>query len=242
MEPKRSKYDTNPLDKDVRAHADQSWGTERREPGPSTDRVRGGATRDIGRTQNEAARANPETEAPTRRINDTSYPSVFIPRTAPQPHTYQPPNVSADIYQPPPVSPLNIYQAPPLPASQQASQRTVAGLNIPEKWANMLPYIPGHIGLIAAIVELILVPRTETSTRFHAAQGLALQVVILIISSGLGMIANITDNSVGSKLFWLASTAFLIVSMVRVFHGKTHRIAPLDEPANWLNEKIKPRK
>src|SRR5713101_4262597 len=101
MEPKRSKYDTNPLDKKVTERAENSWGATH--PSPPTDEMRGGPTRDIGRTANEAARAHPESEAPTRRIDDnlaSSYPSVFAYQ---QPATYQPPRVPlANIYQPPP--------------------------------------------------------------------------------------------------------------------------------------------
>src|SRR5919204_4409833 len=97
MEPKRTKYDTNPLDEDVRADAEQSWG--RSHPGPPTEEVRSGPTRDIGRTANESARAQPESEAPTRRIDDTSYPSVFG-YGQPQQATYQPPRSAfPEIYQ-----------------------------------------------------------------------------------------------------------------------------------------------
>ena len=82
MEPKRTKYDTNPLDGKVVDRADKSFASR---PGPPTEEVRGGPTQDIGRTENQAARANPESEAPTRRIDGdkvTSYPSVFIPPPA----------------------------------------------------------------------------------------------------------------------------------------------------------------
>ena len=33
---------------------------------------------------------------------------------------------------------------------------------------------------------------------------------------------------------------FLIVSLVRVWQGKPHHIAPLDDATAWLNEKFKP--
>jgi uncharacterized membrane protein len=242
MEPKRSKYDTNPLDERVAERAEDSWGATH--PGPPTEEVRGGPTRDIGRTSIEAARANPESESPTRRIDDTSYPSVFA-YGQPQQATYQPPRVPiAEIYQPPKVPPPNIYQPPPVPLQQTApSSRPVAGINIPEKWATIAPYFPfGFIGMIAAIIELVLVPRSELRTRFHAAQGLALHLVIVIISAMFSVISSITDSRAGSRLFWLASTIFLIVSMIRVWKGRPHRIAPLDELTKWLNDKINPRK
>src|SRR5258708_22349677 len=243
MEPKRTKYDTNPLDGKVAERADKSFASR---PGAPTEEVRGGPTRDIGRTENEAARANPESEAPTRRIDGdkvTSYPSVFIP---PKPRTstaYRPPAApQMNIYQPPPVAPPNIYQPPPLPVSFSHGSHTVQGLGIPEKWAHLLPYIPGHIGAVAAVVELLLVPRTETRTRFHAAQGLALQAAILILAGAFGFLTMISGNGFGSGIFGAASTIFLIVSMIRVWKGRPHQIAPLDEPTKWLEEKIKPRK
>ncbi|MDX6496800.1 MAG: hypothetical protein QOG23_60 [Blastocatellia bacterium] len=244
MEPKRTKYDTNPLDGKVADRADKSFAPR---PGAPTEEVRGGATRDIGRTENEAARANTESEAPTRRIDGdkvTSYPSVFIPPPARTTTTdYRPPPApQMNIYQPPPVAPANVYQRPPLPLSFDHGSRKVQGVGIPEKWANLLPYIPGHIGAVAAVVELLLVPRTEGRTRFHAAQGLALQAAILILAGALGFLTMLSGNGFGSGIFGAASTIFLIVSMIRVWKGRPHQIAPLEEPAKWLEEKIKPRK
>lgn len=245
MEPKRSKYDTNPLDSAVSERAGQSLDSSG--PGSSTKEVDGRATRDVGqRTDFGAVQGYAEGEAPTQRINDnltSSYPSVFIQSPPRQSATYQPPRVpAASIYQPPPVPPPGIYQPPPVPVTQRRPSHSVMGLGIPEKWANLLPYIPGHIGAVAAVIELLLVPRTETRTRFHAAQGLALQIAILILTGAFGMLTLITDSNFGSGLFRAASTVFLIVSMIRAFQGKPHHIAPLEDATRWLDEKIKPRK
>lgn len=242
MDPKRSKYDTNPLDRDVADRATESFSSG---SGSTTQPVGDGITRDVNRTINKPARTDPESEAPTRRIDDGlagSYPSVFIkPPPQQSTTTYAPPRVvSADIYQPPPVPPPGIYQRPPVPVTSQS--RTVSGLGVAEKWANLFPYIPGHIGAVAAVIELLLVPRTETRARFHAAQGLALQLAILLVSAAFGVVTAITDSSFGSGVFRAASTVFLIISMVRVYQGKDHHIAPLDDATRWLDEKIKPRK
>ena len=243
MEPKRTKYDTNPLDGKVADRADKSFGSR---PGAPTEKVQGGPTRDIGRTENEAARAHPESEAPTRRIDENfgvSYPSVFVPPKAPASTAYRPPP-APDVmaYQAPPAAPANVYQPPPLPVFFSRGPHTVQGLGISEKWSNLLPYIPGHIGAVAAVVELLLVPRAETRTRFHAAQGLALQAAILVITGVFGFVTLISGSSVGGRLFGAASTIFLIVSMIRAFKGRPHHIAALDELTKWLDEKIKPRK
>jgi uncharacterized membrane protein len=226
MEPKRSKYDTNPLDEKVGERARGSFSSP-------TEEVHSGPTRDI------------ETEAPTRRIDDkvTSYPSVFVPPKPREAPTYQPPRISAaEIYQPPPVPPPNIYQPPPMPVTFKPGLNKVAGLGIQERWASLLPYIPGYIGAVAAVIELLFVPRTETRTRFHASQGLALQITILIFSGAFGLLNLISGQSFGGGVFRFAAFIFLIVSMIRAFKGRTHHIAPLDSPRKWLDEKIKPRK
>jgi len=88
MEPKRSKYDTNPLDGKVAARADESSGSAR--PGPPTESVAGRPTQGIGRRDDtDEVHAYSEGEAPTRRIDEvTSYPSVFVPPPPRQSTTY----------------------------------------------------------------------------------------------------------------------------------------------------------
>ena len=244
MEPKRTKYDTNPLDEGVANRANESFGqVNQGRPGPPTEEVRGGPTQDVGRAEFETVRFDPGAEAPTRRIDDevTSYPSIFVPPKPPEPTYYDPPKINPNIYQPPPAAPPSIYQPPPLPITIKPGSNTVAGLNIPERWAKLLPYIPGYIGAIAAVVELLLVPRKEVNTRFHAAQGLALQITILVISGAFTFLTLISGSNFGAGVFRFAAFVFLIVSMIRAFKGKPHHIAPLDAPRKWLEEKIKPK-
>ena len=223
METKKGKYDTNPLDPDVERNAEESWGDE----GGQTQRVRG-ATRDVGRSANENNRQNVYSEAPTRRYDnpplETPYPSVFDPPTYAPPTKYQPGQ--------------NIYQAP---MSGAPTARPVAGIGIPEKWALMMPYAPFYVGLVISLLELFLVPRKEVKVRFHASQALALHIAILIVHTIFGVISSITDSSLGGTLFKLAAFIFLIISMIRVWKGEPHRIAPLHEPAQWFNEHIEPR-
>ena len=241
MEPKRTKYDTNPLDGKVADRADSSFASR---PGAPTEEVRGGATRDIGRTENEAARAHPDSEAPTRRIDGdqvTSYPSVFIPPKARTDYR-PPPTPDVFAYQAPPVAPPSVYQPPPAPVTFKPESRKVTGLGIPERWAVILPYMPFYLAIVAAVVELLLVPRTETRVRYHAAQGMALQIGITGISTLLTFAGAFSGRFTGAGLFSLVSSVFLVISMIRVWKGKPLHIPPLDEPAKWLNEKIKPRK
>ncbi|MEK6280127.1 MAG: hypothetical protein AABN95_07205 [Acidobacteriota bacterium] len=221
MEPKKSKYDTNPLDPDFVKNTEELWGEA--DSGPATQEVRG-ATREIGASGNEDARRNVYSEAPTRRYDnvplESPYPSVFIPPAHPQPAPYQP------------------LVAPFRDSTQKPTSRTVAGIGLPEKWAIMMPYAP-YIGVVASLLELFLVPKSEPRVRFHASQGLALHVAILVVQTLFRVIEAVTDSGIGGSLFWLASTIFLIISMVRVWKGEPHHIGPLDEPAKWFNDHIK---
>jgi uncharacterized membrane protein len=225
METKKSKYDTNPLDPDVERKAEDVWGDL---GGVNATQQVGGATREVGNSSNEDARRNVYSEAPTRRIDspplEAPYPSVFVPPTYAPPAQYQPAQ--------------NIYQAP---VSSLPTSRSVLGIGLPEKWAVMLPYAPFYIGLIVSLLELFLVPRKEVKVRFHASQGLALHIAILIIHTLFGVISTITDSSLGAMFFKLLAFTFLIISMIRVWKGEPHRIAPLTEPAQWFNEHIEPR-
>ena len=221
METKKSKYDTNPLDPDVERKAEESWG----DSGGPTQQV-GGATREVGRSANEDARRNVYSEAPTRRYENPplEYPSVFVPPTYSPPAQYQP---GQNIYQP--------------PISDVPTSRPVLGIGISEKWALVLPYLPFFIGIVPALIELFLVPRKEVKVRFHASQALALHIAFLIIQTIFGAISTVTDSSLGGTLFKLAALVFMIISMVRVSKGEPHRIAPLQEPAQWFNQHIEPR-
>jgi uncharacterized membrane protein len=237
MKTKKSKYDTNPLDGDVARSAEEDWGAAR--PGSPTEEVKG-ATRDIGRTANEAARLSVDAEVPTRRLEDSlagSYPSVFIPPTPQNPVYQNPPTYAPPI----PYQPARGVYAPP-PVGQKPGDRHVQGLGLPEKWTTMLPYAPFHIGAVAAVIELLLIPRHETRARFHAAQGLALQIAILVVGVLFSLLSIFTNSSIGSSLFSIATIVFLIISMIRVWRGDAHHIAPLSEPANWLEDHIKLKK
>lgn len=228
METKKSKYDTNPLDPDVERRAEEVWGDLGGSGGRPTQQV-GGATHEVADSPNENARRNVYSEAPTRRYDnpplEAPYPSVFVPPT------YAPP---AQQYQQPGQSP---YQAR---YSGMSSSRSVAGVGIPEKWALLLAYFP-YIGIVASIIELLLAPRREIKVRFHASQALALHVAILIIHTVLQAVTALSGSSMGDVLFRAAAAVFLVISMIRVWRGEPHQIAPLEEPAKWFNQHVEPR-
>lgn len=236
MTDKRSKYDTDPLDPDfVRRTEENLWGAARA-PRPE----------EADQSQRDSV-----IEEQTRRFDEQmadTYPSVFVPPA------YQPPRApqsqpfttfGAGPHQPP----ATTSAPPPGPSSPYPNQyqsytgptdRSVARLGIPEKYAVILPYFPFYIGLVAALIELAMVPRAETRTRFHAAQGLALQLAILAVSFLFKFVTLASGSGFGAGLFGTAATVFLIVSILRVWQGKSHHIALLDDPARWLGEKIAP--
>lgn len=225
METKRSKYDTNPLDESEVRKTEEVWGQP--PAGAQTARDLSGATRQIDPSANESARSSIYSEAPTRRYDapptDSGYPSVFVPPSYSPPAPYQP------------------AVAQNLPTRQKPTSRTVAGVGLPEKWAMILPYAPFYIGVVVSLIELFLVPRKEVRVRFHAAQGLALHLAILVVQTLFGVVAAVTDNNIGGKLFGVAATIFLLISMRRVWKGEPHHIAPVNELTQWFNEHIKPQ-
>lgn len=243
MSEKRSKYDTDPLDPDFARRTEEMSGgaTGIIEDAP-TEHL-SGATRPM--QPSDQARLNPEGEAPTRLIDEKlaqPYQSVFVPPVyqPPRQSTFgqqQPPqNFAPQGYAPPPNHPQHGY-APPA-----VKERNVAGLGIPEKFACALPYAPFKIGLVVAIIELLITPRAEGRTRFHAAQGLALQLGILVVQIALSVFSNFSGGNFGGFLFGVAAFIFLIYSLVRVWRGDAYRIVPLEDAVRWLDTQLDPKK
>jgi uncharacterized membrane protein len=243
MEPKRSKYDTNPLDENVAHRADESF--ERNRSAPPTADI-SGPTHPINPNSPQTSRGVSESEAPTRLIDKvTSYPSVFVPPPPRASVSYEAPRVApADIYQPPPGSPPNIYQAPGVPLFSKPGSRNVQGLGIPERWATTLPYMPfsSWLGVVISVIELFLTPRTETRVRFHASQALVVQIAISALTTILTFIGLITGSKfTGASLLGLAGFVFLWVAVIKVWKGKPFVITAVEDARRWFEEKIKPR-
>jgi uncharacterized membrane protein len=259
---KKTKYDTNPLDpdfvrrtKEVRAETGDVG-----KAGATEEQTRrldsGGVDKEAPTryyTQPQPSDSQPQfnpqpqynsqsqynSQAQYDDAGPTSYPSVFIPPTYQPPQNYQPPTPRAP--------------AAPFPYKQAPSSRTLPGIGIPENLAMILPYLPFPlVGAVPGVVELLLVPRTETRARFHAAQGLALHLAVLLIGTLFSTSHSIMSSllrgpfpfllALASTLFTTAATIFFIISMIRVWKGEPHTVAPLAEATNWLNEKLEPRK
>ena len=153
---------------------------------------------------------------------------------------YENPNFAqySSAYAQPQAGPL--YQTNRLSEPEKPTNRKIVGL--PENLLVILPYAPFSIGLIAGILELLFVPLSEAKVRFHAAQGLAMHIAILLVYVVLGVVARISDfGSFGSGIFGLATTIILIVAMVRAWKGKPVHFEFLDGLTNWLNPAHKKR-
>ena len=136
-----------------------------------------------------------------------------------------------------------LYQPPATAGMNVASNRNVPRVGMPEKWLIGLPYIPFYIGLVAGLVLLLVVPKEEAKVRFHAAQGLAAHVGILIVTTILGLVGNVAGiANFGSGIFTLVTTMMLMVFAIKAWKGKPVHIETVDDLTNWLEDKIGPIK
>lgn len=160
-----------------------------------------------------------ETDEQTRRFDQASFDYYSAP--------YASQNVPAN------------YNTTVLPDMNEASSRKVAKIGMPEKFLIGLPYLPFSIGLIAGLILLLIIPKSEAKVRFHAAQGLAAHVGILIISALLGIVGNVTNFArIGNGIFTVFVTIGLIIFAIRAWKGKPVHIEAVDDLTNWLEEKV----
>ncbi|MBS1795760.1 MAG: hypothetical protein JSS81_18035 [Acidobacteria bacterium] len=132
------------------------------------------------------------------------------------------------------------YQ-PPFPLyAQQDRTRKVAKIGLPENLLTAAPYFPFSIGLIAGIIELFIVPKSEAKVRFHAAQGVAAHLAIIVISWVLHSIGSLTGMEFGAFIFGIVTTVMLVIFAIKAFQGKPIHIEAVDDLTNWLEDKIKP--
>ncbi|MGC2238657.1 MAG: hypothetical protein WA584_21060 [Pyrinomonadaceae bacterium] len=134
------------------------------------------------------------------------------------------------------------YQAAPVADVGKASKRKVAKIGLPENIMTALPYLPIWLGLVAGILELVFLPKSEAKVRFHAAQAAAAHIGILIILAILDSVDNFLPfGSVAYKVFWVVSTVMLVVFAVKAYQGKPVHIEPVEDLTEWLEDKIKPK-
>lgn len=211
-----TKYDTNPLDPDFpeKARAAVAAGEIETQTLP----YKGGETRRFP----EAA----QTEEQTRRFAHDDFSAYSAPYSQPYNGQYVPVN----------------YQAAGFADMNRASSRKVDKIGLPENVLTAVPYIPWYFGLVAGLLILFLVPKTETKVRFHAAQGLAAHVAIFIISAILGILGEFAGMAnFGNLIFQLVTSILLIIWAIKAWRGKPVHIEAVDDLTNWLEEKISPK-
>jgi uncharacterized membrane protein len=121
----------------------------------------------------------------------------------------------------------------------QSISRKVDKVGLPENVLTALPYIPWYIGMVAALLILLFVPKSEAKVRFHAAQGLAAHIGILIVTSILSIVGNVTGVArAGHVIFQVAMTVMLIIWAIKAWKGKPVHVESVDGLTNWLEEKI----
>ena len=210
-----SKYDTNPLDPDFPEKAKAAAASEETKTLP----YRGGETR-----QFPADTAQAE-EPKTRKFAEPDVQAYSAPYAPPYDGQYLP----------------NQYVAQNF-ASKPEYKRRVPSIGLPENIVTAAPYVPFHIGLFAGLILLLITPKDEPKVRFHAAQGLAAGVGILIVSTFLAIVTGITGGDIGTFLFKLAAFVTLVIFTIKALQGKPIHIPVIEDLTNWLEEKVGPVK
>ena len=159
------------------------------------------------------------TEEETRRFSETDF----------QNYSYVPPQ------------PVAVYQPVGLADMNRASERKEIKTGLPEKWLIGLPYAPFSIGLVAGLILLLIIPKEENKVRFHAAQGLAAHVAILLVTMILGIVDNVAPIArFGGFIFTIITTIMLVIFAIKAWKGKPVHIETIDDLTGWLEEKIGP--
>ncbi len=207
------KFDTNPLDPEFPEKVSEA----KVEVKTSTLRAQSVQTRSF---------ANPtETEEQTRKFGESEFADMnaTFGTGANQPTTYAPQPLHSD-------------------NSDENKTHNIGSISLPENILTALPYIPfAYIGIIAGIIELIFIPKSEPKIRYHAAQGLAAQVGIWIVLTVLGFFSWTDIGDVAGTIFYIVTTIMLIVFAVKAWQGKPIHIESVQDLTDWLEERIKPQ-
>jgi uncharacterized membrane protein len=190
----------------------------------------------------EKARAAAAAEQETQTLNSAGVRTQRFPEPAPTEDQTRRFTAPGSPYSPPIGAYPGAYQPVAFAPVDRSPTRKVENVGLPENVLTALPYLPWYIGLVAGLVILYLVPNTETKVRFHAAQGLAAHIGILIVTTILGIVGEISGVGVGQFIFQLVTTIMLIVWAVKAWKGKPVHIESVEKLTNWFEEKIRPSK
>ena len=127
-------------------------------------------------------------------------------------------------------------------SNTQSLSRKVDKVGLPENIMTAVPYIPWYPGMIAALLLLFVLPRSESKVRFHAAQGLAAHVAIWIVAAVLGGFSGFSGiGSAASGIFTAVTSVMMIIFAFKAWKGRPVHIESVDFLTNWLEEKISPK-
>lgn len=209
-----TKYDTNPLDPEFPEKAKAAAEQEYTQTLPYS-----------GAETNALPYAAP-TEEQTRRFAEPDVQGYSAPYANPYNGQYVPAN----------------YQTVSFGNVDKSSSRKVAKVGLPENIMTAIPYFPWYLGLVGSILMLVFLPKSEAKVRFHAAQGLAAHIAILVISSILGVVSQVTDFAgIGNGIFNVVTMVMLIVFAYKAWKGRPVHIESIEELTNWLEDKISPK-
>ena len=121
----------------------------------------------------------------------------------------------------------------------QSISRKVSKIGLPENIMTALPYIPWYLGMVAGLLILLFLPKSEAKVRFHAAQGLAAHVAILVVSTILGVLSQVTDFAdFGNGIFNVVTMVIMIIFAFKAWKGRPIHIEAIEDLTNWLEDKI----
>ena len=210
------KFDTNPLDPDFPEQVKAEPKKTTTLPNPN------GAATATARFKDPV-----ETEEQTRKFDDAEFAAF-------QSEFRKESGNAGDF------APKKIYAEQPA----ESKNVSVGTISLPENILTALPYVPfSIIGIVAGIIELVFVPKSEPKVRYHAAQGLAAQLGIWVVLAGLGFLSWGSDIIDGvSFIFWAVTTVMLLIFAYKAFQGKPIHIETVQDLTDWLEDKIAPQK
>ncbi|MBX3281240.1 MAG: hypothetical protein KF756_02065 [Acidobacteria bacterium] len=133
------------------------------------------------------------------------------------------------------------YAAAAPAAVEDTRKRRVDKVGLPENIVTAVPYVPWYFGLVAGIILLILLPKSEAKSRFHAAQGVAAHLGILLVSSLLGIVGQVANMArPANGIFMLVTTIMLFVFVYKAWRGRPIHIEFIEGLTDWFEEKVTP--
>lgn len=190
----------------------------------------------------EKARAAAAAEQETQTLNSSGVRTERFPDPAPTEDQTRRFTAPGPPYSPPIGAYPGAYQPVGFANVDRSPTRKVEKVGLPENVLTALPYLPWFIGLVAGLIILFLVPNTETKVRFHAAQGVAAHIGILIVTTMLGIIGAVTGIDKGEEIFTVVATILLFVWAYKAWKGRPVHIESVEKLTNWFEEKIQPSK